>query len=60
MEIYDTANRLAEEIKNSDQYKNLKIAKENINSNPEKKSKVEEFENLKQEVQLMEVRQQNN
>ena len=28
MEIYDTANRLAEEIRNSKQYKDLKRAKE--------------------------------
>ena len=32
MEVYDTANRLAEEIKNSKQYKDLKEAKDNFKS----------------------------
>lgn len=60
MEIYDTANRLAEEIKNSEQYKLLKQSKENLFSNPEKKQQIEEFEKLKQEVQIMEIKRQNN
>ena len=51
MEIYDTANRLAEEIKNSVQYKRLKESKEKLFSDPNKKSLIEEFEKLKQEVQ---------
>ena len=53
MEIYDTANKLAEEIKNSSQYKNLKKAKEALFSDPEKKQLIEEFEKLKQEVQII-------
>ncbi len=60
MEIYDTANRLAEEIRNSEQYKKLKESKEKLFSNPEKKSLIEEFEKLKQEVQIMEIKRENN
>ncbi len=30
MEIYDTANRLAEEIRNSKQYKDLKESKDKL------------------------------
>ena len=60
MEIYDTANRLAEEIKKSSQYQNLKTAREKIYNNADKKAKIDEFEKLKQEVQMMEVRQQTN
>ncbi len=60
MEIYDTANRLATEIKNSEQYKNLKSAKDKLMSDNEKKEMIIEFEKLKQEVQLMEIQRQNN
>lgn len=60
MEIYDTANRLSQEIKNSEQYKLLKKAKEELFSNPEKRKMIEEFEQLKQEVQIMEVKRENN
>ena len=58
MEIYDTVNKLAEEIKNSPQYKIWKQSKEKVFSNPEKKQLIEEFEKLKQEVQIMELKQQ--
>ena len=60
MEIYDTANRLAEEIRNSEQFRLLKKSKEELFSNPEKKKLIEEFENLKQEVQIMEIKRENN
>lgn len=60
MEIYDTANRLAEEIRNSEQYKLFKKSKEELYNNPEKKKLIEEFENLKREVQILEVKRENN
>ncbi len=59
MEIYDTANRLAEEIRNSLQYKNLKQAKEKIMNDSTKRQLVIDFEELKKEVQLMEVQKLN-
>ena len=51
---------MPEEIKNSTQYKKLKESKEKLFSDPEKKNLIEEFENLKQEVQIMEIKRQNN
>ena len=59
MNIYDTANNLAREIRESDVFKNLKNARERIYADPEKKELVEEFDRLKVEVQLMEIKQQN-
>lgn len=58
MEIYDTANKLAEEIRNSNQFKNLKKLKEKIMSNEEQKQMIIEFENLKREIQISEMQRQ--
>ena len=55
MEVYDTANRLAEEIKNSKQYKALKEAKDRLFADVNKRQLIIDFEELKKEVQLMEV-----
>ena len=52
MKVYDTLNKLAEEIKQSEEYTNFKIAKEEINSNPELKSQIDEFEKERYEEQL--------
>ena len=60
MEIYDSANRLAEEIRNSKQYKDLKRAKDELMANAEKRQMIIDFEELKKEVQLMEMQRQNN
>lgn len=60
MEIYDTANRLAEEIRNSKQYKDLKNSKELLMNDQNKRQMIIEFEELKKEVQLMEMKKQNN
>ena len=59
MYIYDAANQLAESIRNSNEYKNLKNSKEKLFADPIKKQEIAEFEKIKQEVQIMEVRQQN-
>ncbi len=60
MEIYDSANRLAEEIRNSKQYKDLKRAKDELMANAEKRQMIIEFEELKKEIQLMEIQKQKN
>ena len=60
MDVYDTANKLSEEIRNSEQFKALKEAKEKLFADEEKKKIIEEFEQLKQEVQIMEMKQQAN
>lgn len=53
MQVYDTANKLAQEIRASEEYKLYKKRKDEIHNNPEKKQKVEEFEKLRYEIQLL-------
>lgn len=53
MQVYDTANRLAQEIRESEEYKEYKKLKDEIHNDSEKKQKVEDFEKLRYEVQLM-------
>lgn len=53
MNVYDTANKLAGEIKTSEEYTKYKNAKQNLNSNAELKAKVEEFEKVRYEVQIL-------
>ena len=55
MNVYDTANNLAEEIRRSDIYISLKNSRDKLFSDPEKKKLIEEFEQLKREVQIMEL-----
>ena len=51
MNIYDTANRLAAELKQTDEYKAYKNSKQQIESNAEVKSKIDEFDKLRVEAQ---------
>jgi cell fate (sporulation/competence/biofilm development) regulator YlbF (YheA/YmcA/DUF963 family) len=60
MNVYDTANNLAEEIRRSDIYISLKNSRDKLFSDPEKKKLIEEFEQLKREVQIMEMKRQSN
>lgn len=53
MTVYDTTHELAKQIKNSREYIEYKEVKEIIYAAPELKNKVEEFEKIKYEVQLM-------
>ena len=53
MNVYDTANKLAGEIKSSEEYKKYKAAKKGLDYNAELKNKVEDFEILRYEVQLL-------
>lgn len=52
MNVYDTVNRLAKEIKESEEYTNFKMAKQFIDMNSEYKSKISEFEKLRYEEQI--------
>ena len=52
MNVYDTANRLAQEIKTSEEYNNFKVAKQAINLNSELKAQIDEFEKARYEVQI--------
>ena len=52
MNVYDTANNLANEIKKSEEYVNYKMAKQALNLNTNLKEKMAEFEKLRYDVQL--------
>lgn len=52
MNIYDTANKLAYELKNSEEYKEYKKVKEEVNSNTDLKEKLENFEKARYEIQV--------
>ena len=53
MNIYDTANRLAQEIKQSEEYMNYKMAKKALNLNTELKEKMAKFEQARYETQIL-------
>lgn len=53
MNVYDTANKLAQEIKQSEEYATYKMAKEAINLNIELKNKIDEFEKARYEAQIV-------
>lgn len=60
MQVYDTANRLAAEIKESEEYKLYKASKEKINQNPELKAKIDEFEKIRYDAQVLSIKQGDN
>lgn len=53
MNVYDTANKLAQEIKQSEEYVNYKMAKETLNLKPDLKNKIKEFETARYEAQVI-------
>ena len=53
MYVYDQANNLAKSIQESKEYLEYKKAKEELNNNPEMKQKIEEFEKIRYDVQVM-------
>ena len=53
MYVYDQANNLAKSIKESKEYLEYKKAKEDLKSNPEMKAKIDEFEKIRYDVQVM-------
>lgn len=53
MYVYDEANNLAKAIQESKEYKEYKKAKEEIEAIPEMKTKIEEFEKIRYEVQVI-------
>lgn len=55
MNIYDTANKLAYEIKQSNEYNQYKKLKEEVKNNIELKEKLEEFEKARYEIQLSSI-----
>ena len=59
MNVYDTANKLATEIKDSKEYNTYKELKNKISLNPDKKVKIEEFEQLRYITQLEQMQGNN-
>ena len=55
MNVYDTANKLASEIKQSEEYVNYKMAKEVLNLNKELKEKIKEFDLARYEAQIIAI-----
>ena len=60
MNIYDTANKLAAELKQTDEYKAYKNSKQQIESNAEVKSKIDEFDKLRVVAQKAMVKREAN
>ena len=52
MNVYDTANRLAQEIKTSEEYTTYKKAKEFIDLKLELKEKIMDFQKLRYDAQI--------
>lgn len=51
--IFDTAHQLAKEIQKSKEYNDYKKARENVIANPSLKDKIENFEQLRYDVQVL-------
>ena len=52
MNVYDTVNKLAQEIKESEEFKSYKKYKELIKANQEVSEKIKKFETLRYEIQI--------
>ena len=57
MAVYDKAHELATEIKQSKEYIEYKNLKEKVFANNELKSKIEEFEKIRYEAQLLSIQE---
>lgn len=53
MYVYDEANNLGKAIQESKEYQDYKRIKEDLNSNPEMKKKIDEFEKIRYDVQAL-------
>ena len=55
MYVYDQANELAKSIKESKEFLEYKKAKEEVKSIPELKEKIDEFEKIRYETQVLSI-----
>ena len=55
MNIYDTANTLASEIRQSEEYMNYKMAKQALELNTDLKNRIKEFQELRYEIQMTSI-----
>lgn len=53
MYVYDEANNLAKAIQESKEYKEYKRVKEELQNIPEMKTKIDDFEKIRYDVQVM-------
>ncbi|MFR2535341.1 MAG: YlbF family regulator [Clostridia bacterium] len=53
MNVYDTANQLAKEIRQSPEYVQYKTIKGHIEENIELKQKIDDFEKLRYDIQVL-------
>ena len=53
MNVYDTANKLASEIRSSEEFTKYKESKQKIDANLELKKKIEDFEKLRYDIQVL-------
>ena len=60
MNIYDTANKLAAEIKQTDEFNNYKKSKEELQRNADVKAKIDEFDKLRVEMQKAMIKGEQN
>ena len=56
MNVYDTANKLAQELKTSTEYKEFKKVKQEVDNNPELREKVQKFEKARYEIQIFSLK----
>lgn len=56
MNVYDTANKLASEIKSSSEFTEYKKIKEEVSQNPELEEKINQFEKIRYEIQLNSIK----
>lgn len=56
MNVYDTANKLASELRTSKEYLDFKKSKEDIQKNPEWKEKISQFEKARYELQVFSLK----
>lgn len=59
MSVLDIANTLSDEIKKSKEYVDFKEIREKINSDPELKSKIDQFEKMRYNEQILAIQQNN-
>ena len=52
-EVYDAANKLADKIRQSEEFLSYKKAREEVLANPELKTRIEEFEKIRYDVQVL-------
>ena len=58
MNVYDTVNKLAQELKESSEYNEYKKLKDEVKSNNELSQKIKEFEEMRYNIQISELQGQ--